>query len=472
MRQNLTAPEAWNEIAATCVAAGAFPIAFEPVALERNSAEYGDLWPKAWSEIEAFPFTFSDGGMFNNEPLRQVMKLIGEMDAGSRDFERVVLFIDPNLSGTKEDLSLDYYRELEVRDPDNTLWKLSRLFDGRDVEERPYVARMAALAVPLIGAVAGQAAFKDWLAAEKVNNRLAWRADLRSAVIDLFRLLDDSASEDRAAFDRFATEVRDRLNKVLDEKGQKSIQGNTDLVLKSEEDRILGEKVESLASLPDHRRRACVHLLSLIDQVAGLRGRRKVTVLGIGPVDDNDQPVELAGNFIANFGGFFHEEYREYDFEVGRALARRLLANSGLLSDVSKVCKQPQRKDGDPTVRTTPESKCLFSRINEVAGDFLDTKLDWALKLDKLAILMAKGKLGRRIGNVPLRGRRSDCAVRDPPGDCARKAEAPFQARGHERRRLPGCQGSGRRARHRDADFRQASRLHCYGAPRDGDGRP
>ena len=402
VRHDLADPESWNDIAATCVAAGAFPIAFEPVVLERNSAEYGNLWPEAWSgiNITSFPFTFSDGGMFNNEPLRQVMKLIGEMDAESGDFKRVVLFIDPNLSGTKEDLSLDYYRELDVRDPDNTLWKLSRLFDGRDVEERPYVDRMAALAAPLIGAVAGQAAFKDWLAAEKVNNRLGWRADLRSGVIDLFRLLDDSTSEDRAAFDEFATGIRDRLNKVLEEKGKKSIHGNTNLALKSEEDRILGEEVEGLASLPDRRRQACVHLLSLFDQVAGLRDRRKVKGLGIGPVDENDKPVELAGNFVANFGGFFQEKYREHDFEVGRALAGRLLVKSELLRDPHQVQRKPDELAVDPNVSTTPESESLFSRITEVAGDFLDITVDWPLKLDKLAVRMAKGKLGRMIGNV------------------------------------------------------------------------
>ena len=400
VRHCLTDPRAWNEIAATCVAAGAFPMAFEPVALERKKAEYGSLWPKALSDISAFPFTFSDGGMFNNEPLREVMNLIGLMDAENGDFERVVLFIDPNLSGTKEDLSLDYYRELEVHDPDNTLWKLGRLFDGRDVEKRPYVDRMSALASPLFGALAGQAAFKDWLAAEKVNNRLEWRADLRSALIELFRLLPDSTFDDGAPGDKFATEVTDRLRCVLEAKGSKSIRDNPQLALDSEERRIRGEKVDRLDTLPNPYRQACVHLLSLVDQVAGLRGRKQVRVLGIGPVDDSGKPVELAGNFVANFGGFFREEYRQYDFDMGRERAGKLLADSGLLSDECQVPERPAKLDIDPTVGTTPESQRLLSRIKEVAGNFLDIKTDWPLKLDKLAVRMAKGKFGRVIGNA------------------------------------------------------------------------
>ena len=400
-RDDLTCPGAWMEIAGTCVAAGAFPIAFEPVPLERKKAEYGGLWPKAWRNVDVFPFTFSDGGMFNNEPLREVMKLIRRMDADNGDFERVVIFIDPNLGGTKEDLSLDYYRELEVQDPDNTLWKLGRIFDGRDVAKRPYVDRLAALAGPLVGALAGQAAFKDWLAAEKVNNRLEWRSELRSALIELFQLLPDSAFEDGAPGAKFATEVADRLRGVLEAKGTKSIRPDRpSLALNPERNRIRGEEGERLEPLTDPRRDACVDLLSLIDQMAGLRDRKKVRIVGIGPVDEDDNPIELAGNFIANFGGFFREEYRQYDFDMGRERAGKALAAAELLSEEGQVHQRPDRRDIDPTIRTTPESKRLFNRITEVARVFLDTKVDWPLKLDKLVVSLAKGKLGRMIRSV------------------------------------------------------------------------
>ncbi len=398
VRNDLTSPRAWSEIAATCVAAGAFPIAFEPVALERKKAEYGGLWPKVLSDNDAFPFTFSDGGMFNNEPLREVMKLIRRMDADDGNFERIVIFIDPNLGGTKEDLSLDYYRELEVQDPDNTLWKLGRIFDGRDVAKRPYVDRMVALAAPLFGALAGQAAFKDWLAAEKVNNRIEWRKELRSALIDLFWLLAQGTLDDRA-LSEFATKVEDGLKGVLEAKGDKSIR-DPQLDLQDEERRIRGEGVDRrMDTLPDPHRQACVHLLSLVDQVAGLRERKNVRIVGIGPVDEDDNPIELAGNFVANFGGFFRKEYREYDFDMGRERAGRLLAEAKLLRNVHRVPGKP-RRDFDPTIGTTPESKRLFSRITEVARVFLDAKVDWPLKVDKLVISLAKAKLGRLIGSA------------------------------------------------------------------------
>lgn len=396
VHRSLSRPEAWRQIAGTCVAAGGFPFAFEPVPLERRELEYGPLWPAALRRdgIDSFPFTFADGGMFNNEPLREVMDLVGRMDAEEGDFERLVVFIDPNLSGTSDDLSLDYYRELEIRDPDNTLWRLGRLFDGRDVERREPVERLAALAAPLVGAVKGQAAFKDWLAAEKVNNRLAWREELRTLVVELVERAPDEAFRAEAAGEGLGAEVRRRLEGVLRAKEGRSVQGNTALDLRPEEVRIRREMGGRLDGLDGSKRTACVHLLSLLDQVAGLRGRQRVRVLGIGPLDENGDPLELAGDFVANFGGFFSRTFREHDYRIGRARAGALLSGAGLVEDPSRVFDDVGPRPDRAGSGSTPEAGRLRERIKHVVGAFLDVKLDWPLKLDKLAIGLAKGRLG------------------------------------------------------------------------------
>lgn len=399
VHDDLSRPSAWEQIAGTCVAAGGFPMAFEPVALERTRDEYGPMWPDAWKEIPSFPFTFADGGMFNNEPLREVMDLIGRMDAEEGDFERLVIFIDPNLSGTAENLSLDYYRELEVRDPDNTLWKLGRLFDGRDVEKRKYVERITSLVAPLVGALRGQAAFKDWLGAEKVNNRLSWRGEMRELVVGLVEMIPDETFRDDRPGAAFTSRARDRLKEVLTSKKGKSVQGNAELFLGPERDRIRREAGDLLDGLSSEKEKAVVHLFSLLDQVAGLRARRQVRVLGIGPVDEEGLPVPLAGDFFRNFGGFFSEGFRAHDFDVGRAQAGKLLANAGLLKDDGAVV-EVEPLPTDPTASSSPQAERLLERIKQVAGDFLDVRLDWPLKLDKVAISLAKGKLGAMIGKA------------------------------------------------------------------------
>ena len=137
MHFNVYSNEAWAEFAASAIACGAFPIAFEPVMLRRFKKEFdlkdkqdGDkeidtYWPKAYTDIlnetkeevskhnvffntankenevdyESFNFPYMDGGTFNNEPIKEAFKLGSFQDYG-RDSEleheeRLVLFVDP-----------------------------------------------------------------------------------------------------------------------------------------------------------------------------------------------------------------------------------------------------------------------------------------------------------------------------------------------------------------------------------------
>ena len=95
---------AWAEIAATTVASGAFPLAFQPVPLRRAAHEFGPFWPDSLLKagIEEFPFSYVDGGLFNNEPIREALRLATFLDdiTPGQAFDRLVLFVDPNVSTT------------------------------------------------------------------------------------------------------------------------------------------------------------------------------------------------------------------------------------------------------------------------------------------------------------------------------------------------------------------------------------
>jgi len=87
----------WAQSVSTAIASAAFPFALEPVVLMRNKSEYGAEWPDELSDFEEYPFTYIDGGVLNNEPIREAFKLAQIIDSKEVSFERKIIFIDPNV---------------------------------------------------------------------------------------------------------------------------------------------------------------------------------------------------------------------------------------------------------------------------------------------------------------------------------------------------------------------------------------
>lgn len=117
---NLNESDSWRVLAASAIACGAFPIAFEPLLLKRYREEFGDAWPEQFVSIHkeltagsvlansfidkdqpldysSFNFPYIDGGTFNNEPIKEAFKLSYYNDFNKEDTEvdRVVMFVDP-----------------------------------------------------------------------------------------------------------------------------------------------------------------------------------------------------------------------------------------------------------------------------------------------------------------------------------------------------------------------------------------
>jgi predicted acylesterase/phospholipase RssA len=380
----LADPRAWKAMAATMIAGGAVPVAFEPVVLKRLRSEYGALWPAELEGREAFRFTHGDGGTFDNEPLRQAMRMIGFMDAGvpTDTFDRILISIDPNVSGSVHDFSLDFHRSHEIN-PD------FGLFDGEDVVPADFAGRLLSNAGRVLTALRGQASYKDYLGADKVNNRLRWRDDARSLISDLIGALDP----DRVA--GLARSAERTLERVLADKQQASTVPNTALELATELQRVHAElEADAGQEVPDRLDDPAMllecALLSLFDQVAALRGKQPVSVWAIAPTtwvppggEPSDAvPVELAGDFASSFGGFFDQSYREHDFRLGAAVAGSVLAQppasgplgSGLLADPSGRASLPAPLD--PGLGTNEEARRRFAdRLGHVAEAVLKTRL-------------------------------------------------------------------------------------------------
>jgi len=393
-------PDAWKEITATAIAGGAFPLAFEPVVIERSKEEYGPLWPRELRDRAAFPFTFGDGGTFNNEPLREAMQIIGFMDAREKtdSYDRVLLYIDPNLTGTSHDFSLSFHVPFEVN-PD------FGPFDKGDVVPAEAGAKILRIAGRFVGSVLGQAAFQDFLEAEKINNRLAWRNTLREFLTKIVGPVSPTRAQ----------EAMTLLQNVLTEKRAGSITPATSLAVDEELNRVsreeTGQKTGTESLSPRDQLLYC--LFSLIDQVAALRGKETVNVIAIGPTafqpKGNGQAVrvELAGNFLGNFGGFFDPAFRRYDFAAGEAMAGSALATTEIGDtgqEVPLLKNSNDRPDyqkwpgNDPTFDNLPQNKkaAFTDRIGKVLKQIVHNQVPIVVVRDLLGAL-AKYFLRKRI---------------------------------------------------------------------------
>ena len=371
---DLKNPGPWKTIAATTIGGGAFPLAFEPVVLTRREEEFGKLWPRKDlpTGTTEFKFTHGDGGAFNNEPLREAAKMIRHLDSTEAPgtFDRILVVIDPSISGPNHDFSLPFHMTHEI---DRGLG----FFDGEDVVPADFSGQIMKIGERLLTAIRGQASFKDFLAADKINNRLAWRNQARVLVQDVVSAIPDARARDLDA------KAAQALKGILKEKENASAVPDTALKLKEERERIRLE-LQSSANSADIKERLSCTLLALLDQVAGLRGKSAMHIYGIAPtqlVRPQKTPpqvvkVELAGDFLHGFGGFFDREFREYDFQVGRAMAGSVLASppaSGphprldILKD--KNNREDRPKPLNPDLGSRPGARKRFQkRLGFVAG--------------------------------------------------------------------------------------------------------
>jgi predicted acylesterase/phospholipase RssA len=382
--ERVPAAETWREIAATAVASGAFPIAFEPVVLQRYRAEFGQLWPDELADRDEFPFTYGDGGTFDHEPLREAMELISIQDAGEPpgSFERVLVFIDPNLSGSKHALGLKFHMPYLVEGSPEP-------FDARGVVPADPAAHLVAITNRFGVLARHQSPFEDLVAAAKVNARHGWRVELRAVIAELAAQLDSNGAS------ALADTVAERLDGALREaRALEGAAADPDArgVIAQVAFEQTGER--TLERLSPNERLAFA-LMALIDQVGDLRGRGQVRVIVVGPTEyrpidgSPPVPVKLAGDFFANFGGFFDARFRVHDFDAGRALAGSSLADSApLLAGASDRPAYTPWSDRAPSLDAVPAARDRFvRRIAQLTRELLEYKIGYLGVTQAIAIV-------------------------------------------------------------------------------------
>jgi predicted acylesterase/phospholipase RssA len=286
--------EFWEPLRQAAVASGAFPVAFRPQDVQRSAKnepdDYAGTNLEAWEQDPA-TFTYSDGGILQNQPLGMAKNLVDLIDLHMNQEKRFYLFVSPH-----------------AKDPDAN--------DSFHAANADYLH----LFQRLIEVVMGQSGFEDWITAKGVNERVARldeRADgLKNAIlngqIDVPCLAKTAESLLKLFFpnDEHLSPGATQPEKLI-----------------SAQERIASQyadEMNALRGVPGQAN-AFRDAVLAFETAAGLGARDNMTIYGITATES-----ELAGAGLEAFLGFFDQRSRDHDYDVGRMHARQVLTDPAL----------------------------------------------------------------------------------------------------------------------------------------------
>lgn len=292
--------EVWEPIRAAAVACGAFPVAFRVQDLIRNIDEYTDefLVQDIWVGQPSTPFTYTDGGVFQNEPLGMAKNLVEKVPRGRLDAtNRGYLFIAPKQKSSGA-----------IKDSSNPAVG----FDAATADYKVLASRLA-------DSVVGQSEFQDWAIAEGYNDQL--------------RLLDKRADELQRLFLNgtltpavtcpvsdvllkcfFASNKLPTLNQMTTVSSANLAAARSQL---KEQYTIEYARFAGQTTAAD----AWLDTVLVLELAAGLHEKEEMLIY-----DFVADPEKLASNGLVAFAGFFDVSYRKHDYDYGRSVAQQKLA--------------------------------------------------------------------------------------------------------------------------------------------------
>jgi hypothetical protein len=257
------------------VSCGAFPFAFRVKDLVRHKSEYTDLNVVFPMPLETF--TYTDGGVFQNQPLGLAKDLVDEVDKHVDTESRFYLFISPQAKG----------------------WTAHSDFNASQ-------ANFKTTTFQLINAIYGQAGFQDWIDAEKVNKR-----------IDLFNKratqLKDALVAGTVGLDDLKKTAGALLTLQLTAKPMTDGRARLGRQFQAEYSHLQTAISPAAADV-------WIDSILSFETAADLGERDEMTIYGITATKE-----ELASADLMAFVGFFEQDYRDHDYDVGRTKAQNFL---------------------------------------------------------------------------------------------------------------------------------------------------
>jgi hypothetical protein len=282
--------EIWEEIRDASVASGAYPLAFRAKELDRKRGDYtkGNLEP--WTD-DPSRFTYTDGGVLQNEPLGMAKNLVDEIDKHWYNDSRFYLFVSPHGRNSTADWN---FRE----------------------ENADYFHMMKRLAKVLLG----QSEFQDWITAVEMNEQIALM-DARAT--ELAQGLSSGELKGGSL-----KRVADGLLKVLFKQprraGSRRVAKIPTESLSDARRRIEHQYEEEIAILGpgSYSADAFRDTVLAFETAANLGERDYMRIYGIAVSEEL-----LAGAELSAFLGFFDQRYRVHDYDRGRMVARGVLTD-------------------------------------------------------------------------------------------------------------------------------------------------
>ena len=315
-RAGAAQPVDWPQIRQAALACGAFPFAFRPRDLTRSFAEYATQ--HSGLDVTQFPsgrdntYTYSDGGIFHNEPLGIARDLVSDLNGGQPEDAdtRFYLFVSPDAQASKRP---------EAKSPTNGQPPL-RL--GADTETMPR------LVGHLVNAIFTQGRFQDWIVASKVNDRVRRLDTVARGLADqLFAAADAAQGGLTAPLPPALTAVTTTLLPALYPAAA------LESGLKADRTRLTAAYTgfaasngrDCLTELPTDLRAAWIDAVLLLEKTAGLEHKDIMTIFTI-----TASSRELSGEPLFAFAGFLDFKSRHFDYEVGRKKAREWLTTNAV----------------------------------------------------------------------------------------------------------------------------------------------
>ncbi|HEU5339740.1 patatin-like phospholipase family protein [Edaphobacter sp.] len=285
--------ETWEEIRDAAVASGAYPLAFRAKEMDRRRSDYPKSNLEPWTD-DPSRFTFTDGGVLQNEPLGMAKKLVDAIDHHWHNKSRFFMFVSPHGKNSNADSS---FREVNA----------------------DYFHIMRRLARVLLG----QSEFQDWVAAVEMNKEIALLDARAAEVAEKLRSGElKSASLKRTAdglLKILFTQPKNGSARRVAKIGPETL---SDARLRiehqyHEEIEMLGPGTFSAEAFRD--------TVLAFEKAANLGGRDYMRIYGVAVSEEL-----LAGAELSAFLGFFDERYRVHDYDRGRMVARGVLTDPAL----------------------------------------------------------------------------------------------------------------------------------------------
>lgn len=283
----------WEEIRDAAVASGSYPLAFRAKELDRRRADYSTSNLEPWTD-DPSRFTYTDGGVLQNEPLGMAKRLVNAIDNHWNNKSRFYLFVSPHSRNSSADSS---FREVNA----------------------DYFHMMRRLAKVLLG----QSEFQDWITAVEMNEQIALLDARAAEIAEKLRTGDlKSASLKRTAEGLLKVLFKQPKNSV----GRRVAKITTEILADartriehqySEEIQMLGPGSFAAEAFRD--------TVLAFETAANLGERDYMRIYGMAVSEEL-----LAGAELSAFLGFFDERYRVHDYDRGRMVARTVLTSSSI----------------------------------------------------------------------------------------------------------------------------------------------